>query len=74
MKKIKRILAITGVVILVGLYVSTLVFALIGSELSTNLLKASVACTILLPIILYGYMLLYKLSKKNEENKDASDK
>lgn len=74
MKKIKRILAIAGVVILVGLYVSTLVFALIGSELSTNLLKASVACTILLPIILYGYMLLYKLSKKNEENKDASDK
>lgn len=74
MKKIKRILAIAGVVILVGLYVSTIVFALIGSELSTNLLKASVACTILLPIILYGYMLLYKLSKKNEENKDASDK
>lgn len=74
MKNKKRILAIIGVCILVGLYASTLIFALIGSELSTNLLKAAVACTILLPILLYGYMLLYRLLKKNEENKDASDK
>ena len=31
MKKTKQILAIIGVVLLVALYVSTLVFALIGS-------------------------------------------
>ena len=74
MKKLKRILAILVVCILVGLYISTLVFALIGSPQAINLLKAAVACTILLPILLYGYLLIYRLLKKNDESNDASDK
>lgn len=74
MKKSKRIFAIIGVVILAGLYVSTLILALIGSEQTTSLLKAAIACTILLPILLYGYILLYRLLKKNDETNDNSDK
>lgn len=57
MKKIKRILALGGVFLLVCLYVSTLIFALIGSPLSTDLFKASVAATILIPCLIYGYIL-----------------
>lgn len=73
MKKTKRILALTGVVLLVCLYISTLILALIGSPLAINLLKSAVASTIILPLLLYGYMLLYRLIKKNSENEDTGN-
>lgn len=67
MKKTKRILALTGVVILALLYLSTLFFALIDSPWANDCLKASVGATILVPIMLYGYLLIYRLIKKNKE-------
>ena len=57
MKKTKRILAITGVFLLTCLYISTLVFALIGSPVSADLFKASISATIIIPVLLYGYIL-----------------
>ena len=69
MKKTKRILAIIGVVLLVALYGSTLVFAIFDRTKSLGFLKASIACTILLPVLLYAYTLIYKLiNKKNRED------
>ncbi|MDD2981206.1 MAG: hypothetical protein PHN80_14735 [Hespellia sp.] len=70
MKKTKRILALIGAIALACLYLSTLIFALIGSPASLELLKGSVAATILLPVLLYGYSLVYRLSRKNRDNKD----
>lgn len=71
MKNIKRILAVIGVIILVGMYVCTLVFALIGSPASGDLLKASVAATILIPVLLYGFILISRLLKdKDDQNND----
>lgn len=71
MKNIKRILAVIGVIILVGMYVCTLVFALIGSPASDDLLKASVAATILIPVLLYGFILISRLLKdKDDQNND----
>lgn len=61
MKKIKRILAGAGALILAGMYISTLIFALIGSPETLNWLKASIACTILLPVLLYAYILVYRM-------------
>lgn len=63
MKKTKRILALIGAILLFGMYACTLIFALSGSENSTNLLMASIACTIFVPVILYAYQLLYKVLK-----------
>lgn len=65
--KKKRILAIIGIVLLVGLYASTLVFALIKTELAQDLLKVSIACTIIIPILLYSYILVYRLLDKRKE-------
>ena len=45
MKNAKRILALIAAVLLFGMYLSTLIFALIGSPHSIDLLWASVACT-----------------------------
>ncbi len=66
MKKTKRILAIAGVVLLVALYASTLIFAFIDHTKSLGLLKASVALTIILPVLLYAYTLIYRLLKKDD--------
>ena len=72
MKKTKQILAIIGVVLLVALYVSTLVFALIGSDLATNCLKASIYATVVVPVLIWAYSFIYKLLKKHD-GKDKDD-
>lgn len=68
MKKFKRTLALIGAVLLIVLYVSTLIFALFDYSASMGLLKASIACTILLPVLLYAYTLVYKISKKEDDD------
>lgn len=71
MKKTKRILAMTGVVLLILMYASTLIFAFIDHTKSQGLLKASIACTILVPVLLYAYTMFYKLAHK--DNPDDSE-
>lgn len=71
MKKTKRIFAVIGIILLVGLYVSTLVFAFIDHTASLGFLKASIASTILLPVLLYAYTLIYKLSKGKDDDMDS---
>ncbi|WP_049727703.1 hypothetical protein [Dorea sp. D27] len=72
MKKIKRIIALTGAVLLAGMYISTLVFALLDRSETMGLLKASIVCTIILPVLLYAYTLVYKITKGDESGKDDS--
>lgn len=69
MKKGKRILAIIGIILLVGMYGSTLLFAFIDNSKSKGLLMASIACTILVPVLIYAYTMVYKLihDKKDDE-------
>ena len=67
MKKTKRILAIIGIVLLAGMYISTLVFAFIDHSKTMWLLKSSIACTILVPVLLYAYNLIYRLLKRDED-------
>lgn len=73
MKKLKQITALIGVIALVGLYVSTLVLALIDSVEAINLLKVAVYATIVLPVLLWAYSFIYRLLK-GKQNDDTSDK
>ena len=73
MKKFQHIMAWIGILLLVGMYISTLVFALMKSEAAQELFRASVACTIIVPVVLYAAVLMGRLSKKDEE-KDSSKK
>ncbi|MCP1101211.1 hypothetical protein M2454_000398 [Aequitasia blattaphilus] len=68
MKKLKRILALVGAASLALMYGSTLLFAFIDHSKSQGLLKASIATTILLPVLLYAITLVYKLVKKDPPN------
>ena len=67
MKKGKRFIAGIGAVLLVLMYVATLIFALIDHPATENLFIGSLICTGVVPVLLYGYMLLYKVMSNKEE-------
>ena len=62
--KMKRILALAGAVLLAGLYLITLILAFADPTASKDWLKASVVCTVVIPIFLYSYLLIYRYLKK----------
>ncbi|MCI9173433.1 MAG: hypothetical protein HFH49_00620 [Lachnospiraceae bacterium] len=63
MKKIQRILAIIGIVLLVGLYLSTLIFALLGKDFFP-IFMASLFSSFVVPVLIWAYGFIYKLIKK----------
>lgn len=74
MKKMKRIIALLGVILLLALYISTIVLACIGSENALNLLRAAIYATIVVPVLLWAYSFIYKLLKNNNSQEKESDK
>ena len=79
MKKFKKFFALLGIILLAGLYLSTIVFACIGSDYSFTLLKVSIYLTITVPIVLYAMMMIYRLLANHNHEiktniKEKSDK
>lgn len=68
MKKTKRILALTGAALLIILYGSTLFFALTDHSETMGLFKASIVCTIVLPVLIYAYTLVYRITRRDNEH------
>lgn len=73
MKNTKKIFAIIGIVCLVLLYASTLVFALIDTEWAQTWLIISVGATIFFPVMLYIMSVIYKLNQNNTEIEEYTD-
>ena len=59
MKKLKQLLALLVVILLLGLYALTLVFALMKSPAAQDLLLASLYATVILPVLIYAILLVY---------------
>ena len=69
MKKAKQTAAIISIILLVGMYVLTLVFAIFDRSETMALLKTSVYCSIVVPVFLYIFLLITRLVKnKGNEN------
>lgn len=66
-QKIKRILALLGVGFLTGLYVLTLVFALLRIPNWFAWFQACIFCTVAIPVLLYAMQLIYKILKKKHQ-------
>lgn len=66
MKNKKRILALIGVILLVSLYLVAFISSFFVSEISTSIFKASLVCTILVPLVLYSYMMVCRVFRKND--------
>ncbi len=65
MKKFKKILAITGVFVLLAMYLLTFISAIFATPDAHALFLGSLAATIIIPVFLYAYSLVYKVFYKN---------
>ena len=55
-QKLKRILALSAVLIIAVLYLITFILAFTGQDGSRKMLTAAFAATVILPVLLYIYM------------------
>lgn len=60
MKKVKRIMALLGVVVLAGMYIATLICAFLATPATKDMFMASAVATVMIPILLYVVQLIYK--------------
>lgn len=68
MKKVKQILALIGVILLAALYVTTLILAITDNSGTMNMFFASVVATIIIPVLIWAYTLIYRLSRGNKDS------
>ena len=66
--KLKQILAITAIVILVGLYLVSFILAFIKSEWATKMLQMSLVTTAFVSVVGYLLIMFYKLSNRNNDD------
>ena len=71
MKKTKRILALIGVILLVGLYITTLVLAIVDSSATMDLFRGSIFATVVIPTIIWAYTYIYQLFSKKKDHNDS---
>ena len=67
MKNLKRLLALIGVILLAGMYVLTLIFALTDNSAAGNMLMASLFGTVIIPVLIYAILLVYKWTRPEDE-------
>ena len=72
MKKVKQILALIGVILLVALYVTTLILAITDNSGTMNMFFASVVATIMIPVLIWAYTLIYRLTRGNKDSDEKS--
>ena len=70
MKKTKQILAILGIVLILGLNIFVVFAAGTASEDGMGLFGGAVVGMVMIPILLWIYLYIFKLIKKREEEKE----
>lgn len=71
MKKLKRILALAGVLVLAGLYLATLFCAVSANENFMNMLMASLYASVVIPVLLWACSFICRLVKgSGQETKE----
>lgn len=72
MKKGKRIAALIGVALLIGLYLMTFISSFMAKPYAGGLFMASLFCTVVVPILIYGFLIIYKQVHKGEGEEGIS--
>ena len=66
MKNLKRISARLGIILLAGLYLTSRVLALTSNAHTFEFFVASIAATVIIPILLWIYTAMYKYLTKHK--------
>ena len=56
----KRVIALLGLIGLVGIYLATLITAILGEPVSNDLFKASLFCSVVVPVLMYFCLMIVK--------------
>lgn len=67
MKKVRRIVAIIGIILLVALYIMTLVFAVTDNPESMHMFAMSIIATVVIPVFIYVLTMFMKMGKNRGE-------
>ncbi len=70
MKNMKQILAILGIILILGLNVFVVFAAGTASEDGMGMFGGAVVAMVMVPVLLWIYMYIYKLIKKNKDDKE----
>ena len=73
-QKLKRILALAAVIIIVLLYAATFVLSFFPGDQSKDLLMVSIVATVVIPVLLYIYLWLFRLFKRDNRDQDDPEK
>ncbi len=63
----KRIFAIIGVIILLALYLISFISAVLAKPYASELFMASIFCTIVIPILMYGFLIVYRYVHRDDK-------
>lgn len=74
MKKAKRIFGIAAIILLVLMYVMTLVFALIDDPKTFTMFRASVAATIVIPVVIWIIRIFVKIARPDNSEFDKANR
>lgn len=67
MKKVKRIMAWVGIIVLLGMYLTTLIMALLATPATGTMFIACIVATIMVPILFYFIQFIYHLIFPSED-------
>ena len=73
-QKLKRILSLTAVVIILLLYAVTFVLSFLQGDQAKDLLMVSIVATVVIPVLLYIYLWLFRLFKGDGKDQDDPEK
>ncbi len=73
MKKMKHVLAIFGIVLILGVNILLVFAAGTASENNMGTFNAAIVTVVLVPVLLWVYLFFYKLIKKRNEDAELED-
>lgn len=73
MKNIKQILAVLGIVLILGVNLLLVFAAGSASEDNMGMFNGAIVTVILVPVMLWIYLYIYKLIKKRNEDQEIED-
>lgn len=66
---LKQVVALCGIILLLGMYGVSIVFACLARPEAADLFLASLVMTVLIPILLYVFLMFSRQSKGDEQGK-----
>lgn len=67
LEKLKKIVAVAGVLLLLNMYLISLLFAFMKASFAKDWLMASLLTTIVVPVLLYAIILIQRVLKNKKD-------